>query len=164
MMWTAPTAGSASASRMILRSLAIRSALDVAGRDRSRTTCWTGDAWKDWRDIASEVSVFGQTDGSDGFKRPVKARVVDDEVDAIAQRAAKHFYRPIRFPAERAKNSLEAEIAGHRELGVRRRRKDGWEMAVDGWTYWDGTKATPWAINAVANVEVDAAGGRAGPI
>jgi hypothetical protein len=99
---------------------------------------------KDWRDIASEISVYGQTDGTDGFKRPVKARVVDDEVDAIAQRAAKHFYRPIRFPAERAKNSLEAELAAHRELGVRRRRKDGWEMAVDGWTYWDGTKATPY--------------------
>jgi prophage tail gpP-like protein len=142
-------------------SYTLRSRRDGPGSIANNLLEWR--RLKDWRDIASEISVYGQTDGTDGFKRPVKARVVDDEVDAIAQRAAKHFYRPIRFPAERAKNSLEAELAAHRELGVRRRRKDGWEMATDGWTYWDGTKAIPYSINAVANVEVDAAGGPRGP-
>lgn len=117
---------------------------------------------RDWRDLASDVAVFGSTDGKEGSRAPIRGTAADVDVLAVTANVG-HFYRPIRLPAERAKNATEAELMAVRELSTRRRRKDAWEIRVDGWTYWDGTRSTPWATNAVTDVEIDAAGGPVGP-
>ena len=120
---------------------------------------------KDYRDLASNVEVLGQTLGQEVSKLPLRGSAFDDEIVAIANNpdTLNHFVRPIIFPMERAKSDEEAFLIAKRELAARRRRKDGWEILMDGWSYWDGQKSIPYVMNTVGNMEVDAAGGPKGP-
>lgn len=111
---------------------------------------------ENWAELASGVVILGQSSGKDASKRAIKAAAFDPEVQAIAERASKHFFRPVLFPAERIKSRQEAEHKAMRDLSARRRQKDAWEFAVRGWTHWDGQRSIPYAINTTADIDVDA--------
>jgi hypothetical protein len=54
------------------------------------------------------------------------------------------------------------DAQARRERATRSRRKDAWEFTCDGWSYWNGSEQIPWATNATADVDIDAADGAAG--
>lgn len=112
---------------------------------------------KDWREVASEVIVFGGTKGSDFAKRPIKDAAADPEVFERLN-ATGHFFRPVRLPAERAKNKGQAKNQALHELTMRRRKKDAWEIVCDGWSFWDGAQLIPYSFNTTADVSIDAVG------
>jgi prophage tail gpP-like protein len=63
---------------------------------------------------------------------------------------------------EGARSQAQVDAQARRERSQRSRRKDAYEITVDGWSYWDGARAIPWAINTTADVDVDVVGGPQG--
>ncbi len=117
---------------------------------------------RDYTDVAAEVSVFGFSPGKDFTKVPIAARAVDQHVSDLFA-ATGHFGRFITLPMERAKSADLANKQAARELSMRRRKIDAWEIVTDGWNYWSGDGGVAWTFNAVADVDIDVAGGPAGP-
>lgn len=108
-----------------------------------------------WAELASGVSIVGQSSGKENSKQPVRASAFDQDVQAVVEDRG-YYFRPVFLPAERIKAGPEAERKAARELSARRRLKDAWEIVIDGWTYWDGGRAIPIAINTTADIDIDA--------
>ena len=115
---------------------------------------------KDWSEAAGEVWVFGGGFSKDFAGAPVKGVSVDLDLAAVAA-GRDQFRRKVLIPTEGATTRDLASAQARRELMARAKRKDAWEVDVDGWTYWDGADAVPLAINAVADVDVETVGGSA---
>lgn len=107
----------------------------------------------DWYEIPTSVTVFGGIQN----KQLAKATVTATSDDADMLRAG--FYRPVYLPAEQIKTLAGAERQARREIAQRSKRKDAYEITVDGWSYWDGSSTTPYAPNTTADVDLDALGG-----
>lgn len=112
---------------------------------------------RDWSDIAMTVEVHGQDRGIDDTRQRVSALATDEDVLAVATKTG-HFYRNVSIPNQEARTPDQAAIYAERELSARRRRKDAYEVLVDGWTYWGKNEQTPWAIDTTASVDVDVLG------
>lgn len=107
----------------------------------------------DWYDTPSSVTVFGALVGKDLAKAKVSATAAHaDMLDA-------GFDRPVYLPHEQIKTEAHAIDDARRELAARSKRKDSFEIEVDGWSYWNGTDITPYAPNTTADVDLDALGG-----
>ena len=107
----------------------------------------------DWFEIPTSVTVFGGTQN----KQVSKSKFSATGANADMLRAG--FYRPVFLPAEQIKTLQAAENQARREIAQRSKRKDAYEITVDGWSYWDGSSATPYAPNTTADVDLDALGG-----
>lgn len=107
----------------------------------------------DWFDTPTHVTVFGGLKGKDIAKAAVSA------TSANADMLAAGFYRAVLLPAEQIHTEAGAIKQARRELAQRSKRKDAYEITVDGWSYWNGSSATPYAPNTTADVDLDALGG-----
>lgn len=113
---------------------------------------------RDWSEAVSEVRIAGSTMGDDGDPRPLFGAAGDADVLAVAN-STQHFRRRLLLPLEgQAVTQGLAEARARRELALRSKGKDAWELNVDGWSYWDGARSIPWAINATVDVDVDTIG------
>ncbi len=112
---------------------------------------------RDWSGVPSAVNVYGRG-GKRGFTRSnVGATATDDDVTAAL------FYRPLHILAEGIRTNELAARAAARELSSRSKRKDGFSIDVDGFSFWDGQSLTMYAPDTVAQINTDVAGGNAGP-
>ena len=111
---------------------------------------------RDWSGVPSSVNVYGRG-GKRGFTRSnVGATANDLDVTAAG------FYRPLHILAEGIRTNELAIRAANRELSNRSKRKDGFSIDVDGFSFWDGTELTLYAPDTVAQLNTDIAGGNAG--
>ena len=129
-----------------------------AAQGNNLTSCrWV----QDWSEVAREVWLLGATPGKDMAKMPVKGSAIDQDVlDVFAKTG--HFNRLVIIPRQQAEDLQTANQHALRELSQRRQRKNGWELGVDGWTYWNGSEQIPYAPNTTADVNADALGGAHG--
>jgi prophage tail gpP-like protein len=114
----------------------------------------------DWSEVPSEVWVFGGTSGRDVSKAPFRGVSTDLDLAAVFASTG-HFNRPVLIPAEGAKTRDLADAQALRERQARSKRKNAWEVNVDGLTWWDGSSSTPLALGTVAELDVDTVAGRA---
>lgn len=119
---------------------------NVLGATRSR----------DWSGVPSSVNVYGRG-GKRGFTRSnVGATVNDGDVTTA------NFYRPLHILAEGIRTNELAVRAANRELANRSRRKDGFNIDVDGFSFWNGQESINYAPDTVAQINTDVAGGDGG--
>lgn len=112
---------------------------------------------RDWSGLPAAIGVFGRRGKRDFTKARIAGVAVDqDVVDA-------GFYRPVVIVSEGIRTKELAERSAARELSARSKRKDGFSVAVDGWTSWNGSEQFIYSPDTVANVNTDVAGGDAGP-
>lgn len=107
----------------------------------------------DWYDTPTHVTVFGGLQGKDTSRAKVSATA------ANADMLNAGFYRAVLLPSEQIHTEAGAVKQARRELAQRSKRKDAYEVTVDGWTYWEGSYAVPYAPNTTADVDVDVLGG-----
>lgn len=108
----------------------------------------------DFSDIPSRIAVHGGSGGKP--RKKIKSIVVDSDVTAAG------FYRPVVVPREELRIQSLVDSAAARELSARSKRKDCFELEIDGLSWWNGYCTTPWAVDAVCNIESDVAGGPLG--
>lgn len=107
----------------------------------------------DWYDVPSSVTIYGAFVGKD----IAKAKIISTAAHADMVNA--EFERPVYLPKEGVKTFAAAEQEARRELAQKSKRKDSFEVMVDGWSYWDGSSGVPYAPNTTADVDLDALGG-----
>ena len=109
---------------------------------------------RDWGEIPGELWVYGGAIGKDVTRAPIKGVAVDYDL-AIAAASTGHFQRKVVLGVEGAKDLARADAQARRELFARSKRKAAWEIEVDDWSFWDGQRSTPYAINTTADIDVD---------
>jgi hypothetical protein len=112
----------------------------------------------DWSEVPSEVWVYGSGPGRDVLRASLRGVSVDLDLAAVFA-ASGHFNRRVILPVESARTQAQADAQARRERASRSLRKDAWSVELDGWTFWDGRRATPLAINTTVDVDVDTVGG-----
>lgn len=110
----------------------------------------------DYSGIPSYVAVYGVGGRGGSARTRIGAYAVDFDVHNAG------FHRPVLVVAEGIKTVTWAERAAARELSARSKNKDGLEIQCDGLSYWNGSECIPWAVDAVATVDSDVAGGQLG--
>lgn len=115
-----------------------------------------GTRTRDWSGVPSSVNVYGRG-GKRGFTRSAVGATANDLDVTNAE-----FYRPLHILAEGIRTNELASRAASRELSARSKRKDGFSIAVDGFSFWDGQDQTLYAPDTVAMINTDVAGGNAG--
>jgi prophage tail gpP-like protein len=111
----------------------------------------------DWSDVPSEVNVHGALVGDDYENRKrVKVSAAWSDVQAAG------FHRPVLIMDDGSRSASIAQSRANRERANRSKRKDCYELSVDGWSYWDGTSAIPYGVNTTCDVDIDAIGSPAG--
>jgi prophage tail gpP-like protein len=110
----------------------------------------------DWSDVPSVINVFGFGSSKDVEKTKVGASSVwQDVVDA-------GFYRPVYIQNDNLKSQELADRQARQERANRSRQKDAYEVTIDGWSYWNGSAAIPYAPNTTADVDIANHGGGQG--
>lgn len=118
---------------------------------------------RDWTEVPATVVVHGRSVSTgDDAPKPFRSTATDTDAMNVAL-ATGHFNRSVLIQDQQSRNAETASRTAQRELSARIRRKDAWEVQVDGWSYWDGTQQIDWAINTVADIDIDAIGGVQGP-
>jgi prophage tail gpP-like protein len=111
----------------------------------------------DWSDVPSEVAVHGALVGEDFDNRKrVKTTAAWADVQAAG------FHRPVLIMDDGSRSASIAQARANRERANRSKRKDCYELTVDGWSYWDGTSAIPYGVNTTCDVDIDAIGSPSG--
>lgn len=148
----------------------------MQGRNGRANNLLSANRIRDWSGVPSGVTVFGARFGATaqltaidtafGSKtsqqsaiptmKPVKSFVIDEEVKAAG------FYRPVIIINEGLTSAARADRASAREMTNRRKKKEVWELAIDGLTHWDGNSSIPFGINTVCDITTSVAGGPAG--
>lgn len=108
---------------------------------------------QDWSGIPSWLGVYGVGGG----KRFSRARVAGFDFDEDVLEAG--FHRPVTILAEQIKKQTLADRAAEREMAARKKRKDAFDVTIDGLSWWDGDSRTPFGIDTVADIRSDSAGG-----
>lgn len=112
-------------------------------------------ALRDWAEVPGELWVYGGTGvGKDVLRAPFRGVAVDYDL-AIEAAASGHFDRRVILAVEGAKDLGRANAQARRELAARSRRKAAWEVELYGWTFWDGARATPYAVNTTVDVDAE---------
>lgn len=130
-------------------------AFRMSGRSDSNNII-SASRYRDWSGLPGVIGVYGVGGKRDFTKSRVAA--LADDIDVI--RAG--FYRPVAIVAEGIRTQELAARAAQRELSARSKRKDGFDIVVDGLSHWDGQDSTPYAFDTTAMVNTDVAGGNAG--
>lgn len=107
---------------------------------------------RDWADIPSSIRVHGGAIGGNVLRAPVIGIARSPDLAEFGRGV--HFRRPVVIAAQGVKDLARAEAQARRELAARSRRKAAWEIQADDWTYWDGVRATPYAIATTVDVDV----------
>jgi prophage tail gpP-like protein len=116
---------------------------------------------RDWSEVPSQVRAFGTTINDDNEEVPFAGIATDADLVAVSKLPGGHFSRPVHMPVEGLKTKAKAIAQATRELAARSKRKDAWEVSVDGWTFWNGQRSIPWAINCTADVDIEVIGAEA---
>jgi len=127
-----------------------RSSNNISGANRTR----------DWAEVAQRVEVVGKTSNDAADQTPLKGVAIDDDVTSVFNKTG-HFGRALSLPLDGPKTQEKAQAQAQRELSSRRKEKDGWSIPLDSWTYWDGRKLIPWALNTTLDIEIDSIGAEA---
>ena len=128
----------------------------VAGAEATNNNLLRATRVQDWSDLATRIGVFGTGGKRDYSKASIRGFAEDADMTKAG------FYRPIIIIADGINKQALAERAAKRELSARSKRKDAWELTIDGLTFWDGYHAIPYAIDTTCDLETSAAGGPAG--
>jgi len=110
----------------------------------------------DYSQVPSQIAVFGVGGKRNFAKSRVSAAVRDSDVVAAGM------YRPVNILAEAIKTRELANAAVNREMSARRKRKDAYEIEVDGLSYWLNGERVPFGVDTVAEIQSDVAGGNLG--
>jgi hypothetical protein len=109
---------------------------------------------RDWGDVPSSIRVHGGAlGGADITRAPFIGIASDPELATVGRGV--HFRRPVVIKAEGVKDLARAQAQARRELAARSRRKAAWEIRADDWTFWDGSRAIPYAIGTTADINVE---------
>ncbi len=114
----------------------------------------------DLGEVPGELWVYGGGVGNDVLRAPVRGVAVDFDL-AISAASTGHFNRRVILGVQGAKDLARANAQARRELAARSRRKAAWEVVADDWTFWDGARATPYAIGTTAEMAVETHAGSA---
>ncbi|AUX31921.1 MULTISPECIES: hypothetical protein [Sorangium] len=109
---------------------------------------------KDYSEVPSIVRVYGTSGGKQIARASVQG--VSADLDLLG------VHRPVIILSEGAKTRAQAEAQARRERAQRSRRKDTFELLIDGWSYWTGSGAIPFSPNTTCDVDVDTVGGPQG--
>jgi hypothetical protein len=161
MMWDAPD------GRIII------DAPDDSQNPIYSMTCRKGDAAKannllsatkteDFEEVPRDLWIFGVGGGRDQNKARVKFVATDPTLFGLNQ--APGFGDRTAFVIDESiRTQAQAEARARREMMRRSLQKDTWILETDGFGYWDGTEAFPYAVDAVTDVQVDIAQSASGP-
>lgn len=109
---------------------------------------------RDWSEVPSSLHVLGGGVGKATLRAPFVGLASD--VDLLAVSAlGPNFLRGVFIEANGVKDLKRAQAQARRELMVRSRRKVAWEITLDDWSYWTGSYAIPYAINTVADLDIE---------
>lgn len=122
----------------------------IARLEQRRGVCNFRDARpvQDWADVPTELYVYGGVLGFKLLSSPVRGVATDLDL------AAAGFQRKVVLSVEGARTVDRAGAQAKREMHARSRRKAAWDFRVDDWTFWDGSRAIPWAVNTTIDVDV----------
>jgi prophage tail gpP-like protein len=129
---------------------------NVSG-DPNTNNVLSGSRTRDWSGVPGRLAVYGRGGKRDFTKSSVSAVANDDEVVAAG------FYRPVFILAEGIRTQALAQAAAARELSARSKRKDSYQIEVDGLSYWTGSQVIQYATDTVAQINSDVAGGTTDP-
>lgn len=129
---------------------------DYASGKTDSNNILSASRFRDWSAVPGALGVYG-VGGKRDFTKSRVAAVIND-LDVV--RAG--FYRPVAIVAEGIRTQELALRSAQREMSARSKRKDGFEIEVDGFSYWDGFNSIIYAIDTVAQINTDVAGGNAG--
>jgi len=115
---------------------------------------------RDWGEVPEELWVYGGGVGTDVARAPFRGVALDFDLVDAAQ-SNRHFRRKVILNVQGVKDLARAQAQARRELAARSRRKAAWEVTTDGWTFWDGSRATPFAIATTAEMAVETHAGTA---
>jgi prophage tail gpP-like protein len=110
----------------------------------------------DWSDVPSEVRVYGGIGVKDVAYAPLGSTAPWTDVVQAG------FNRPVIILNDAARSQAQVASQANRERSQRSRKKDAYEVTIDGWSYWDGSQAIPWGVNTTVDVDVDVIGGPQG--
>lgn len=127
----------------------------LKGRAGRANNLLTARRVRDFSDAPSELRVTGLGGKWDFANAAITHRIAVPQLEG--------FYRPIAIVDESIRTSAQARARAMREVTARVKKIDAWEVATDGWSFWDGTSSTPFGIDTVASVNVDVGGGATGP-
>jgi prophage tail gpP-like protein len=116
---------------------------------------------RDWTSIPAWIWVYGGMQGTDVAKSGIKGMAELYEVQETAARTG-HFARKVTLHVATAKDSAQAEGIAKREMAKAARQFDAWDFLMDGWSFFDGNGQFPYAIDTMADVDVDTVGGPSG--
>jgi hypothetical protein len=114
---------------------------------------------EDFEDVPASLWVYGVGGGKDQAKSRVKFVRTDPVLSAVRPTLV----RDAVVIDEGIKTQAQAEARARRELMNRSLAKDSWVLETDGFSYWSGSDAIPYAVDTVADVRVDVAGAAVGP-
>lgn len=113
---------------------------------------------EDYEQVPAGLWVFGVGGGRD----LAKAKVQAVEVDEVLQAVEPPLTRNAVVIDEGVKTQAQAEARARREMSLRSLMKDAWRIRVDGFTHWNGSEQIPYAIDTVADVQIET-GPKPGP-
>jgi prophage tail gpP-like protein len=111
---------------------------------------------QDWSGIPSKLGLYGIGGGRGISRARVSAIAEDSDVTGAG------FYRPVTVIAEAIRTSELASRAAAREMSMRSKQKDSFDIEIDGLNWWSGTEKVPFGIDTVTEISTDLAGGSVG--
>lgn len=110
----------------------------------------------DFSGIPSILGIFG-VGGKRNYSKSRVAGVVFDQdvIDA-------GFNRHVTIIADGVKTKVIAEKTAKRDMSARSKRKDAFDVDIDGLSWWNGDERIPFGTDTVADVQSDVAGGLVG--
>jgi hypothetical protein len=137
--------------------------LSRRGRDSAGNNVLSWRRVIDFTESPLTVEVYGQTFGKDVTKAQLRSIQTNPTIESAAFAGGNNqFQRRVIIASQQGKTQEQVDRTAVRELSMRRRREDAWEIEVDGWTYWNGSEQIPYANNTTADVDIEAAGGPKG--
>lgn len=112
----------------------------------------------DYGQVPSVVGVYGVGQSGDVSRSLVRGFATDPDVHAAG------LHHPVILPVESLRNQAAANSVARREMAQRSRRKDSFQIEVDGLSFWDADfgQRINWALDTVISIETDVAGGDVG--
>ena len=109
---------------------------------------------ENFEEVPDALWAFGVGGGKDVSKAKVRAVEFDATLAAVQPPLRRGFF--VIDQALKTKELAQRRVAN--EMSTRSRAKDAWQVDVDGWAHWDGSRWMPYDVDTVADVHVDLAG------
>lgn len=118
-----------------------------------RNNVMTMERGEDFEEVPTRLTVAGVGGG----REHRKAKVRFDVTDPVLTAAVPALDRSVVIVDDGLKNAAQVESRARREMAMRSLAKNAWRVGVDGWSYRDGHTKTTYAVDTVADVQVDIA-------